>query len=628
MVNVDYVANECNGMSNCHISLDSQYLHSCKSYSDYLFIVYQCIETKSTVDICDTTDRMLDTAELADNTLYINSPNYPIEYDSNKNCQCSMKSSGNTQIELLEFDLESSFEKASTACTKDYLMFSNQTDSKKCSTLAPFTNIPQDRYNNGKEITSLKFHSDDALTRRGFWVKIKPSDVVNCPADFILVDNTCVRVFNEELTWYEAHNYCNGMGYSLAMIDNFELDKQLNNALFNSEEVLIPHGNDLLNKKNKQFWTGLKHLNETTWFNYKNEPLRLRPDEENWWPWLVVDSSTYQKGSCVAKRASWMFLEDCYKRMPFACQYNQPATSSDTFKPKSIQLKCGADSLKYFQSLTTTTTTTTSGTTTSETTTGTTAKDQLVQSEKILSEDQIKTLINHEEPVNSVFHKVRTNSNLVDSDSSVLIGLVCSITLLIAFINTLVILFICKRRKLLLSHDTSDKASKSSQDTMSSGHNINFDDMTVAGTNSSSSLTFNPNTKNNSLFYPIESGKTQTLFFPPGGRMQLGGIGSTNTMANNTFMTTLSNATSKKSMTKNQRSNSKHVLNPQDPLSHIYETISVSEPNPNNQGNFNTNQRNLNNHYNMLNYYHLHQNNQQNTYNDIESDFDPNNGKI
>jgi hypothetical protein len=46
IVSVDYVANECNGLSSCQISLDAQYLHSCKAYSDYLFIVYECVEGK------------------------------------------------------------------------------------------------------------------------------------------------------------------------------------------------------------------------------------------------------------------------------------------------------------------------------------------------------------------------------------------------------------------------------------------------------------------------------------------------------------------------------------------------------------------------------------------------------
>ena len=139
------------------------------------------------------------------------------------------------------------------------------------------------------------------------------------------------------------------MGYSLAMLDNFELDKQLNNLLFDKAEQVITLPNEVANK-NTKFWIGMKHLNETSWFNAQNEPLHMRMDEQKWWPWLVVDSATYNKGSCVGKRSNWLFLEDCYKRMPFACQY-KPETAYKTPDTPSVQLKCGPESEKYFQTL-------------------------------------------------------------------------------------------------------------------------------------------------------------------------------------------------------------------------------------------------------------------------------------
>lgn len=70
----------------------------------------------------------------------------------------------------------------------------------------------------------------------------------------------------------------------------------------------------------KRFWTGLRHLNDSHWFDYKNEVIQFSENESSWWPWLVIDSRTYAQGSCVAKRRGAMFLDDCYKRMPFACQ--------------------------------------------------------------------------------------------------------------------------------------------------------------------------------------------------------------------------------------------------------------------------------------------------------------------
>ncbi len=455
-VNVDYVANECNGMTNCKISLDSQYLHSCKSYSDYLFIIYECIAKTSTVNICDSNaDTLLDTNNLSDSaSLYITSPNYPIEYsNNNQDCKCSMHASGHAQIELLEFDLESSsidypaaVQPTASSCTKDYLMIGN--DTKICSTLSPFTNIIQSRKTNTietpGETVSFKFFSDDALTRRGFWIKISPSRIVDCPQEFTLIDNTCIRVYNKPLTWYEAHNYCTSMGYSLAMIDSFELDKQLNNALFTSDGTLAVVGADLAGKQ-EHFWTGIKHLNETTWFDYKNEPIRFRPDEQNWWPWLVVDSETYSRGSCVAKRVNWLFVEDCYKRMPFACQYSQRSFEAKT-KPR-VQIKCGPGSETYFQPLQTTTETLS---TTQESPNllydlATVTDSAFSKSEKIQANKNVKSAEDESSSVSFKQAEDTAQPGLIDSaDSSVLIALVCGITVLIAFINTIVILFICK----------------------------------------------------------------------------------------------------------------------------------------------------------------------------------------
>jgi len=454
MVNVDYVANECNGMSTCTISLDSQYLHSCKSYSDYVFIIYECIPAASTLNMCDPHTH-LDSHNLTGTPfLYINSPNYPIEYSNNQDCKCSIQTSGHPQIELLEFDLESSsvdypvISELEPTCTKDYLMIGNET--KICSTLAPFTNIIQSRSTNKTKtqdnIVSFKFVSDDALTRRGFWIKVSPSQMINCPKDFTLIDNTCIRVYNKLLTWYEAQNYCTSLGYSLAMIDSFELDKQLNNVLFNRDETLAVSP-DLKNGKQNHFWTGIKHLNETNWFDYKNEPIRFRADEKNWWPWLVVDSETYSQGSCVAKRANWLFVEDCYKRMPFACQYKQ-ALGLKSQKPSRIQVKCGPGSETYFQALQTTTVPTTTEETNLLYDLATVTDSSFSKSEKIQTNDDVKILQNVASNDESIVFKQAQDMNKsgpIDSaDSSVLIALVCSITILIAFINTIVILFICK----------------------------------------------------------------------------------------------------------------------------------------------------------------------------------------
>lgn len=387
-VNVDYVANECNGLNSCQISLDSQYLHSCKSYSDYLFIIYDCIETKSTVNICDMKSSVDtsslpyinyqdDSFEQRNEAIYLQTPNYPNEYLNNLDCNCTMKTTTTIQnsylnpieYEFLEFDLESSSSSSSSSletsaqntktndiCTKDYLTIQNLNEtssSKLCGTFSPFLSIEHSIESKNKQQiieTNLRFTSDDALTRRGFWIKVKSSQYYECPDNnFILIDNICIRIYNNELlTWYEAQNFCLDKGYSLAIIDNFELDKQMNRALFSnidqndqSNDSIKPlKTNNKINNLLKKFWTGIRHLNETNWFDYKNELIKFKRDEIKWWPWLVIDSSTYNIGSCVAKRQNSLYLEDCYKRMQFACQF-KPKQLINKQKQTRIQLKCG-----------------------------------------------------------------------------------------------------------------------------------------------------------------------------------------------------------------------------------------------------------------------------------------------
>ena len=197
-------------------------------------------------------------------------------------------------------------------------------------------------------------------------------------------------------------------------------------------------------------------------------------------------------------------------------------------------------------------------------------------------------------------------------------------TLLIVFINSIGAIFIyncyMKRRERLLanrSSEKSDKDSKLSQNTLNSGHNINFDELmtTTGGTNSSSSLTFNQ--KNATLNFNNQS----TLFYPICNEIN---VSSNNLLRNalflnnnhhlnksSTILTTLNAA--KKNLTK---TNSRQQF--QDPLSHIYETISVNSSSNSNPRS-NSNNQNAN-HYNLLNYYHLHQSNQTSNYNDVDCD--------
>ena len=320
-------------------------------------------------------------------------------------CNCSMRTTQDSsiKIELLEFDLESSSsddnnladlinsKNSNTAgsksklqkkqtdniirplenvqlCLRDYFQINSY--NPLCGTLNQFSSIidvQKDKNNQFSvtdmhQITNFRFLSDDALTRRGFWIKIKVSSAnAYCPANFVLIDNMCLRVYDESLTWYEAHNYCSKFGYSLALIENFELEKKMNKILFDNDDFVLKslfglnqtHSLKTGSKNFKSFWTGIRHLNTTNWFDSKNNLLNLRTDEQKWWPWLIVDSKTYSHGSCVGKRRNWFFLEDCYKRMPFACQTNKLFLNEKMNKQSDdrIQFKCGK--MAGFSSLTT-----------------------------------------------------------------------------------------------------------------------------------------------------------------------------------------------------------------------------------------------------------------------------------
>ncbi len=112
------------------------------------------------------------------------------------------------------------------------------------------------------------------------------------------------------MTWFESKKFCSNFGYELVTLDDFEEDKQLNR---------------LLDDKMK-FWLGLKHLNGTNWFTENNEVIKVNKSEQTWWPWLLFDNILYNQGSCVGKQRHGLFLQDCYQRLKFACQYKLSKT--------------------------------------------------------------------------------------------------------------------------------------------------------------------------------------------------------------------------------------------------------------------------------------------------------------
>lgn len=144
--------------------------------SDFIYIFL----ASKTVNVCNDVD--ID----ANNEIYIQTPNYPNEYVNNLKCNCMLESETGNQvkIQLLEFDLDSLFDSeiklflnniidtslitsSNNKCNKDYLSIN---DFKLCGTISSYNNFYANL--NGNQI-SLKFTSDDALTRRGVWIKLK-----------------------------------------------------------------------------------------------------------------------------------------------------------------------------------------------------------------------------------------------------------------------------------------------------------------------------------------------------------------------------------------------------------------------------------------------------------------------
>ena len=155
-----------------------------------------------------------------------------------------------------------------------------------------------------------------------------------------------------------------------------------------------------------------------------------------------------------------------------------------------------------------------------------------------------------------------------------------------------------------------------SQDTMSSGHNL---DDSSNGVNSSSTLTFS---KNNQLLNFMAS--HGTLFAPATHSNQRPNlfVGQSFERSNNRSTSTISTTLNS---TRTHHLQSKPIVqhhpNHNDPLSHIYETISVSSSSniPNT-----VSRSNSNNNYNIFNHYNLHQTSSQisNAYNDLDSEFE------
>ena len=175
LVMVDYLGNECNGINSCTIQLDSQYLHSCKNYSNYLSIAYECLNREDQIDVCS--NRIIENS----NGFILATPNYPTEYPNNlNNCTCNIQVQSqeegdkklNLKFELLEFDVEEGEANAVELCNKDKMTISeaktNQTRKLLCGQHKEFK-----EFNLASTGLTINFTTDDSISRRGFLIRIK-----------------------------------------------------------------------------------------------------------------------------------------------------------------------------------------------------------------------------------------------------------------------------------------------------------------------------------------------------------------------------------------------------------------------------------------------------------------------
>ena len=179
LVMVDYLGNECNGLNTFSIQLDAQYLHSCKNYSNYISIAYECLNRDNQIDICS--NRIIENS----NGFILKTPNYPNEYENNlKNCTCNIQVQDdreggeeeekrlNLKFELLEYDVEEGEANAIELCNKDKMTINdsktNQTRKLLCGQHKEFK-----EFNLASTGLTINFTTDDSISRRGFLMRIK-----------------------------------------------------------------------------------------------------------------------------------------------------------------------------------------------------------------------------------------------------------------------------------------------------------------------------------------------------------------------------------------------------------------------------------------------------------------------
>lgn len=112
------IAELCNGASQCEVILTQQFIHKCSDEATYLFISYQCINSKinaiclsvmigiifldsTIVDVCSSRSMT------SMNSVNLISPAFPNEYPNNVNCTCRVEPTESYQRTLpIAIDVE------------------------------------------------------------------------------------------------------------------------------------------------------------------------------------------------------------------------------------------------------------------------------------------------------------------------------------------------------------------------------------------------------------------------------------------------------------------------------------------------------------------------------------------
>lgn len=351
LVNIDYLASQCNGLNSCDIQLDAQFLHTCKNFSDYLSIAYECITGSKRIDICSNEETfVIDSTFSKDKSdvnsrfgsFYLASPNYPSEYDSNlKNCSCQLEyveidgsnahtNQMNLELKTYEFDLE---EEENKRCNNDKLIVSgNGQVQELCGQHKDFKEFST----TGSQV-KFNLTTNDAITRRGFLIEVTPTHETICPyGTSRFKRDKCVKLYdNQHLTYRQATKACSSQSGRLLKINDFVDNFKLNSFI-----------QENIDKPTFSIWSNFIATNskDSVFLNVKKR------------------RNTPQNMACISRTNSFWMEKSCFTKLPYICEFEAIKVRKNVEKVennKLIRVSCGKLITKFANVVKTTVSTTT-----------------------------------------------------------------------------------------------------------------------------------------------------------------------------------------------------------------------------------------------------------------------------